>query len=120
MRGAAHDLVLSRLAPAVPDAEGRAQPSALPQKASLRGLLVALTPKEVEIARQLAPDVSAVAQVPLETLVAGKPVDDACRVERVGAPAPLGGLWDVAGVQPTAVALRLLLRRPGARRRGSV
>lgn len=119
MRGAKDWLILTRLGPAVPDAEGRARPAVQGEPTELWGRLTSLNSlarRETEVALQLVPDAVAVAQVPTETQVAGKAVDDACQVQRVGAPGPLAGLWDVGAVLSTDVVLRLVLRRPKALR----
>jgi hypothetical protein len=72
---------------------------------------VALSAKEVEVARQLVSEAAAVAHVDLGTTVGVEVVDDHCQIQREGAPVPLDGWWDVAAVIATPAYLRLLLRR---------
>ncbi len=69
-----------------------------------------------EEARQMVDSPEVVAHVDIGTQVAGAPVDDKCQVQRVDAPSPLNGLWDVASVRYTPALLRLILRRPEALR----
>lgn len=112
MRAAPYDLVLTRLGPSVPDAEGRGRSVAQGAPTQTRGRLKHLSVREVDQARQLVDHAEAVAHVDVQTTVAGLPVDDACQVKWPDAPASLSGLWDVAAVHHTPALLRLLLRRP--------
>ncbi len=82
---------------------------------NVRGRLATLSSNrqsEHEQAGQMVEGVEAVAHVDVGTLVAGSPVDNRCQIQRVDAPAPLAGLWDVAVVRYVDAHLRLLLRRP--------
>jgi hypothetical protein len=106
MWGAVDDVVLERVEPGLPDAEGRPQRQVVATTV-WRGSVTFLSADEADVASRFAERTTAVARLPLEA--------DARAQDRIvvsGRGPALDGTWEITAVRPTPLHLRVLLRRP--------